>query len=195
MKTCAALGVSILLAASMLYAAGSKTSLVTFSHAVRVPGVTLPAGTYRFVSSGSTGNRSMVRITNRSGDKLFATIMTIPDYRHENTTHAVVLFGEKGPCASATPIRGWFSPNEKYGYRFIYPKDEAQEIATACNEPVPETASALAKKTDLDANEASNLEKSEIHLMTPTKQERTYEAKVLEAGDKVDTNGFDADNE
>ena len=121
--------------------------------------------------------------------------MTVSDYRHANTTHAVVLFGEKGSCADATPVRAWFYPNEKYGYRFIYPKDEAEKIATSCHEPVPETANILAKKTDLDANQVSDLEKSDLHLMMPAKQEREYVARVLEAGNKSDTKGFDTDNE
>jgi len=195
MKISVALCVLTLLAGSMVFAANSKTSLVTFSHAVRVPGATLPAGSYRFVLSSSTGNRGIVRVTSRSGDKVFATILTVPDHRHESTTHGVVLFGEKGACAKETPIRAWFYPNEQYGYRFIYPKDEAAEIAVMCNEAVPETENPLAKKLNLDANQTADLEKSNVHLMSPAKQESAYDSKVLEAGDRADTSGYDTVNE
>ncbi len=33
-----------------------------------------------------------------------------------------------------------------FGYRFVYPKAQAAEIATTCNEPVPETPDATAKR-------------------------------------------------
>jgi hypothetical protein len=196
--------VSVVLLGSILTLSGAgwpqsglanKISHLTFSHPVQVPGATLPSGTYTFSLSTSAGNRRIVRITSRSGDKVFATIMTIADYRRETTEHTVIAFGEKGACADTTPIKAWFYPGERYGYRFIYPEEQAAEIASACNEPIPETSSESAKKTNLDPSEFSTLEKSDVRIITPSKQEEKYDASELTSGDKADQSGFDSDNQ
>jgi hypothetical protein len=196
--------VSVVLLASILTLSGAgwpqsglanKISHLTFSHPVQVPGATLPAGTYTFsLMSGPSANRRMVRVTSRSGDQVFATIMTIPDYRRETTEHTLVAFGEKGACADTTPIKAWFYPGERYGYRFIYPEEQAAKIASACNEPIPETSSESAKKTNLDPSQFPTLEKSDVRIITPSKQEEKYDTSELTSGDKADQSGFDADN-
>ena len=195
---------TIVLLASILTLSGAgwpqsgladKISHLTFSHPVQVPGATLPAGAYTFsLMSGPSANRRMVRVTSRSGDQVFATILTISDYRRETTEHTVIAFGEKGACADTTPIKAWFYPGERYGYRFIYPEEQAAEIASACNEPIPETSSESAKKTNLDPSEFSTLEKSDVRIITPSKQEEKYDTSELTSGDKADQSGFDADN-
>jgi hypothetical protein len=177
-------------------ALANKISHLTFSHLVQVPGATLPAGAYTFsLMSGPSANRRMVRVTSRSGDQVFATIMTIPDYRRETTEHTLIAFGEKGPCAGATPIKAWFYPGERYGYRFIYPEEQAAKIASACNEPIPETSSEDAKKTNLDPSQFPTLEKSDVRIITPSKQEEKYDTSELTSGDKADQSGFDSDNQ
>jgi hypothetical protein len=172
----------------------NKMSHLTFSHPVQVPGATLPSGTYTFSLAVSAGNRRIVRVTSRSGDQVFATILTIPDYRHERTEHTVIAFGEKGACADATPLKAWFYPGERYGYRFIYPEGQAAEIASACKEPVPETSSEAAKRSNLDPSQFPTLEKSDVGIITPSKQEEKYDTSELTSGDKEDQSGFDADN-
>ena len=116
----------------------NKHTKMTFSHPVRVPGATLPVGsTYIFKLVDSHANRRIVRITNEAGDKAYATILAIPDYRHKATSHTVVEFGEASG-ASPTPIKAWFYPGDTHGFRFVYPREEAQEIASTYKEPVPE---------------------------------------------------------
>lgn len=171
----------------------NKITHLTFSHPVQVPGATLPAGTYSFSVLGSGGLRGIVRVTSRSGDKVFATILSLSDYRAEATSHTVILFGEKGPCEEATPIKAWFYPNEKSGYRFVYPKDQAIEIASACNEPVPETQEQIATNTNLTPTQVRELEKTPVNLVTPEKQEEKYNLAELSTGDKADRTGFDAE--
>ena len=103
---------------------------MTFSHPVQVPGTTLPAGSsYIFKLVDSHANRRIVRITNEAGDKVYATILAIPDYRHKATSHTVVTFGEASG-ASPTPIKAWFYPGDTHGFRFVYPKQEAEQIAS-----------------------------------------------------------------
>jgi hypothetical protein len=162
----------------------NKTTHLTFSHPVEVPGVTLPAGTYIFRLQGSvSGSWNRVSITNQADDKTFANVLTVHDYRHETAPHTVVTFGEKGNCTEATPIKAWFYPNEQYGYRFVYPKEQAARIAQDCNEPVPET---------FDGSSAGK-KGPHIRLVTPSKQEKTYSTKTFAPSDKVDQGGFDGD--
>jgi hypothetical protein len=201
LKFCSAIGGIVLFASVQSFigagspqsALANKISHLTFSHPVQVPGATLPAGTYTFsLMSGPSAGRRVVRVTSRSGDKVFATIMTISDYRPETTKHTAIAFG-KGQCANATPIKAWFYPGERYGYRFIYPEEQAAEIASACNEPVPETASEAAKNSNLDPTQFPSLEKSDVRIVTPTKQEEKYDTSELASGDQADQEGFDAD--
>jgi hypothetical protein len=116
----------------------NKRSKITFSHSVRVPGATLAAGsTYIFKLVDTHGNRRVVRITNEAEDQVLATILAIPDYRHQPTSHTVVEFGEPS-AGSPTPIKAWFYPGDSHGFRFVYPKQEAEEIASTFKQPVPE---------------------------------------------------------
>jgi hypothetical protein len=174
----------------------NKMSHLTFSHPVQVPGATLPAGSYTFsLMAGPSANRRIVRVTSRSDDdKVFATILTISDYRPETIKYRAIALGKKG-CADATPIKAWFYPGERYGYRFIYPEEQAAEIASACNEPVPETSSEAAKNSNLDPSQFPTLEKSDVRIITSNKQEEKYNTSELTSGDKADQSGFDADSQ
>ena len=173
----------------------NKISHLTFSHPVQIPGATLPAGTYTFSLVNSSGHRGIVRVTNQRGDKIFATILSLPDYRTKATSHTVILFGEKAPCEEATPIKAWFYPNETFGYRFVYPKAQAAEIATTCNEPVPETPDETASDANLTPDQLRVLEKTSVYLVTPGKQEEKYDLAELSTGDQSDRGGFDAGKE
>jgi hypothetical protein len=195
---------TIVLLASILTLSGAnwpqsglanKISHLTFNHPVQVPGATLPAGTYTFsLVSGPSANRRIVRVISRNGDKVFATILTIPDYLRETTKYTAISFGEKGSCSNFTSIKSWFYPGEQNGYRFIYPEEQAAEIASACNEPVPETSTEVAKNSNLDPSQFPTLEKSDVRIMTPSKEEEKYDTSELTSGDKADLSSFDADN-
>lgn len=193
----AALSVAFLLGIAPLRGVSTsptKTTHLTFSHSVQVPGATLPAGTYTFSLLAARGNRRIVRVTSRNGDKLFATILALPDYRTEATTHTVILFGESGACAKETPIKAWFYPNEKTGFRFVYPKDEAAEIAADCNESVPEVSDEALENANPSPDQVRKLEDSPVQLITPDKREGKYSVADLSASDKADRNGMDAEN-
>jgi hypothetical protein len=60
---------------------------------------------------------------------------------------------------------------------------------------VPETSSEAAKKNDLDPSQFPTLEKSDVGIITPSKQEEKYDTSELTSGDKADRSGFDADND
>jgi LPXTG-motif cell wall-anchored protein len=130
-------------------------------------------------------DRHIVQVTNVKGDHVFATILTISDYRHSATGHTVMTFGESEACGPVT-LKSWFFPGEKYGQRFVYPKDKATEIAATCHESVPEVAQALPP-------EPSAAEAVTVQEVTPEKQEVPYNPAPLAENDVKDTKGFDAE--
>jgi len=182
---------TVLCLALVLSAAGTqadqhnKKTQVTFSQPVQVPGATLPAGTYVFRLMDSQSDRHIIQVTNPRGNKIIVTILSISDYRQTSTGHTVITFGETETCGPMA-IKSWFFPGEKYGQRFVYPKDKAAEIAAACNEPVPEVAKEMPM-------EEPALQEAQVLEVTPQKQEVAYDAAPLAQLDVKDTKGFDAD--
>jgi hypothetical protein len=125
---------------------GDKKTTVTFTEAIEIPGgVILPAGTYFFKLLNADTGRYIVQISNEHETHMFATLITIPNFRYHPTDQVVMTFAERQ--AGAPPaIRTWFFPGEKFGREFVYPKARALELAQLTNETV------LAMPVDLAAN-------------------------------------------
>ena len=174
--------VGLALVSSAIAGPQSRRTRVTFSGPVRVPGVSLAAGTYYF-SAPHMQSRTIVRVEDEN--RRFVTqFMGLPDMTRTRN-HDIILFGEQecGPTA----IKSWFFPGSRTGVRFVYPQAEAELIASSCNEPVPETHEAKI--------EESQVESATVYLMTPQKQEEPYKADALAATDQRDGKGFDAAHE
>jgi hypothetical protein len=122
--------------------ASNKQTTVTFSGVVGIPGMDLPPGKYVFKLVDSPSSRNIVQILNTRQNKVFATLLTIPDYRPKATSKTVITFGENCP-GLPEHIKAWFYPGDNTGNRFVYPKDEAMRIAKACHVPVPHVAPAV----------------------------------------------------
>ena len=98
-------------------------SHLTFSAPVRVPGATLPAGTYTFkrVLPG------VIQVLSKDHMTLYATFMTMPRLRVEPTTKQEVVFGEAPagqPPRVVTwfpfPEPSWYNYHRSVGYDFLY---------------------------------------------------------------------------
>jgi len=85
--------------------------------------------TYVFKLLNIAGGRHLAQVTNEAQNKVVALFQTIPDYSRRATGHTVVEFGESS-VGSAVPIKAWFYPGERIGYRFVYPKQKAVRIAS-----------------------------------------------------------------
>ena len=105
-----------------------KLTYLTFSAPVALPGVTLPAGTYRFSHPDCSDH--VLRVSSQDGLEVFATLLAIPDTRPAATAEPVVVFEE---MRSGAPegIKAWFYPGETTGDELIYPKDALRNIADA----------------------------------------------------------------
>ena len=54
-----------------------RTTFVTFSGPVSLPGTTLPAGTYTFRLLDSNTNRNIVQVFDKEGAKLYTTLLAV----------------------------------------------------------------------------------------------------------------------
>lgn len=114
----------------------NKRTTITFNQPVQIPGKVLPAGTYTFTIPDTTGMRHIVQVWDKDKTNLIATVLAIPNYRLEASEDTVIEFSER-PVNLPQAVKAWFYPGHAYGIEFVYPKQEAIQIAKAANEPVP----------------------------------------------------------
>jgi hypothetical protein len=122
-------------AAQNYYADAGKTTQITFSKPIRLPGVTLPAGTYKFVHPTPMLDFHVVQVFSQDGKQAYGTFITIPDNRLTPSDQTVVTFMET-PAGAIDTVRAWFFPGEKIGEEFLYSAKEAREIAQRTHENV-----------------------------------------------------------
>jgi hypothetical protein len=120
-----------------------KTTII-FSDAVQIPGATLPAGKYIFKLWDSQSDRYVVQIFNERQNHVYATLLTIPEYRMNPPDQTVISFYE-APAGQPQPIKAWFYPGDHNGREFIYSKAEANTIASVAHENVPSDVTAVSE--------------------------------------------------
>ena len=138
-------GLMAIQAQAQTFNTGKRTT-VTFSEPVQVPGQVLPAGTYTFTIANLYGMRNVVQIWNKDKTDLITTVLAISNYRLEATDNTVIEFKER-PADQPQALKAWFYPGHSYGIEFVYPKEEAIQLAEAANEPVPAEVGELTLST------------------------------------------------
>jgi len=123
-----------------------RKTTISFSDAVQIPGATLPAGKYIFKLWDSPADRYVVQIFNERQNHVYATLLTIPEYRMNPPDQTVISFYE-APAGQPQPIKAWFYPGDNNGREFIYSKAEANTIASAAHENVPSDVTAVSQNT------------------------------------------------
>ena len=116
----------------------SKKTTVTFNEPVEIPGVSaqvLPAGVYVFRLLDSLSDRHIVQVFNKDESHIYATILTIPNYRLRATDKTVMTFAERA-AGDPPAMRAWFYPGDNWGQEFVYPKKRALELAKLTNLPI-----------------------------------------------------------
>ena len=156
MSTCAALLLGATLATAQTDS--SRTTIVTFSAPVALPGVTLPAGSYMFKLADSQTNRNIVQVFDKDRSKIFATILAIPAQREKPADETVITFRE-APANAAPAVQYWYYPGETRGQEFAYPKKQAIEIANAAH------ASVLA--VDMDSENYDAMKGGDVSRVEP----------------------------
>ena len=98
----------------------SRTTHFTFSGAVRLPGVTLPAGTYTFEVVNTNSGSDIVSVRSRDRKKVYLMKFTQAVYRPSaGALKATITFGET-PAGTPPPVKAWYPENEIRGREFIY---------------------------------------------------------------------------
>lgn len=87
---------------------------LTFSGSIRLPGVTIAAGTYTFKRVGP----AMIQVLSRDRRTSFGVFMTIPALRAERSSTQEVVFG-KAPVGEPPPLDEWFPVREPSAFSQI----------------------------------------------------------------------------
>ena len=106
----------------------TKLTYFTFSKPVQLPGKTLPAGKYRFELADPQESRRVIKVSNEDGSKQLAMLQTAQYTMRDPAKDAIVIFGES-PASEPVAIKTWVYPGETIGFEFIYPHDQAVELA------------------------------------------------------------------
>jgi hypothetical protein len=113
----------------------TKLTYFTFSAPVEMPGMVLPAGSYKFELADPDATRRVVRISEKEGGKIHGIFLSIPDQKLEPSDKPIVMFKET-PAGAPEAVKAWFYPGETTGYEFVYPHDQALKIAKATHASV-----------------------------------------------------------
>jgi hypothetical protein len=106
----------------------SERTFLTFSGAVEMPGVTLQPGTYVF-KLADTPTRNVVQVWDRDEKNMIGHWLFVQAERPQVSGETVVMFKETRE--GTTPaVQYWYFPGERIGKEFVYPKDQAQRIAS-----------------------------------------------------------------
>jgi hypothetical protein len=112
----------------------------TFSGPVTLPGVTLPAGKYLFRLADPQTSRKVINVLTADGKKSLAMLTSIPNRLNKAPNDPEVRFMEVSGNVPP-PIKTWWYPGNSTGYEFIYPRQQALELAKVTKEPVLTTSS------------------------------------------------------
>jgi len=119
----AAIGGALLLgpvsASSHAWSNSLHRDYITFSGTVALPGVILPAGTYRFEVPEGTLSTGLVSVSSHDGRKVYLTQFTRGIDRPAGRDSLNVMLGEAAP-GTAPQVKVWFPIGEGSGRQFIY---------------------------------------------------------------------------
>ena len=112
-----------------------KLTYLTFSAPVALPGVTLPAGTYRFSHRECLTTSGILEVSSADGMQVYATLHTIPTDRTATSDRAEVILAEM-PAGSPDAVKAWFYPGDATGDELVYPKNEARTVERGAEQTV-----------------------------------------------------------
>jgi hypothetical protein len=127
-------------------------TFLTFSGAVEMPGVTLPAGTYVF-KLADTPSRNVVEVWDRDEKKMIGHWLFVQAQRPDVSQDTVIMFKET--AAGTTPaVHYWYYPGERSGTELVYPKSQALKIAARSNERVLSTDGEISAESSVSSIDA-----------------------------------------
>jgi hypothetical protein len=164
LRSICVLGVAVgLLTTGVLLAqTNDKRTVFTFNRPISLPGVTLPAGKYMFRLVDTETTRKVIQVLSENGKTPYAMLHTIPDIRRDASGTPEVRFLESAK-GQPSAVKAWWYPQERIGYEFIYPKEQARHLAQAIVEPVLTTREETTKSEETQT--------AKLERLAPTGQE------------------------
>src|SRR5829696_3591422 len=92
--TCSAAVLALGLATAAHADEWNKLTLLTFSGPVDMPGVTLPAGTYRFELADPSSGRRVIKVADKDNTKSYGIFLSVANQRMEPADKPIVMFQE-----------------------------------------------------------------------------------------------------
>lgn len=126
------MGLAATFVAASVMTAGADSwndkTILKFSAPVMVPGATLQPGSYVFKLMDSKSSRHTVQISTEDGARVVALTQAVPMKRTDSKGDVVLKFN---PTDTGSPpaIKGWYYPGSLYGHEFVYPEEQAKQIA------------------------------------------------------------------
>ena len=115
----------------------------TFSQPVVLPHTTLPPGKYEFKLASSNTTRNVIQVYSGDGSKLYGMMTTIPVQRETTPDKPEIRFMETA-AGQPSPIQSYFFPGMKIGWEFVYPRQQALNLAKSAKQPVLTTTDTVA---------------------------------------------------
>ena len=97
-----------------------KTTYLTFSHPVALPGLALGSGTYIFEIANPDGGADIVRVMSRNRSISYFMGFTSATARPHALRNPAVSLGESA-AGVPPPITVWWPEGESTGRKFVYP--------------------------------------------------------------------------
>jgi hypothetical protein len=120
LTVCGAIGLALVVTVtSQAWSVAGHANHLTFSGAVKLPGVALPAGTYTFEVANPDTSANVIRVSSRDGRIRFLGFTERVERPPGLPKDRLVSIGESA-AASPPPILAWYPFGESTGHRFIY---------------------------------------------------------------------------
>jgi len=126
----------------------------TFSAPVTLPGMTLPAGKYIFRLADPDSSRKVINVLSGDGKRSLAMLHTIPNQAMKAPKDAEIRFMETS-AQVPPPVKTWWYAGKAIGYEFIYPRQQALQLAKSTSEPILTTTT---ESTDLATADLSRVD-------------------------------------
>jgi hypothetical protein len=111
----------------------------TFSAPVTLPGLTLPAGKYTFRLADPDGSRKVINVLSGDGRRSLGMLLSIPNQATKPPQDAEIRFMET-EAQVPPPVKTWWYAGKAIGFEFIYPREQALQLAKSTKEPILTTA-------------------------------------------------------
>jgi len=140
----ATIAVTLITASAFAQATERKTSILTFSAPVQVPGTTLQAGTY-VLEAATPASDIVWRVMDAHRQHVLAYMFYRPLRRTWNQAAAgngkplIQLY--ETPAGTPPALKIVYYPGDTWGYEFAYPVEQAKHLAAVTHQPILATNS------------------------------------------------------